>query len=309
MDEAGSDDIARAVDVLRAGGLVAFPTETVYGLGADASNPRALDRLFSVKGRPADHPVIVHVARAAQLDDLGRDVPDVAHTLADAFWPGPLTLVVRRRTDRVAAEATGGRDTVGIRVPDHPVARALLDAFGDGIAAPSANRFGRVSPTTAQHVRDDLDGDVDVVLDGGPCTVGVESTIVDVSGAEPVLLRVGGIGEARLAQLVGARLTRRTEGEVAAPGTLESHYAPDAHVELVRAGELDARAGCLRAAGLTVGVLDAPDDVGEYARGLYRALRELDRRRVDVILAVAPADTEGIGAAVVDRLRRAAAAH
>jgi L-threonylcarbamoyladenylate synthase len=304
-----TDDIARAVAVLRAGGLVAFPTETVYGLGADASNPRALDRLFAVKRRPTDHPVIVHVGRAAQLDDLGRDVPDVAHALAAVCWPGPLTLVVRRRTGRVAAEATGARYTVGIRVPDHPVARALLDAFGDGIAAPSANRFGRVSPTTAQHVRDDLDGDVDIVLDGGPCTVGVESTIVDVSGAEPVVLRVGGLGEERLAQLVGARLSRRTEGEVAAPGTLESHYAPEARVELVRADELDARAGCLRAAGLTVGVLDAPDDVGEYARGLYRELRELDRRRVDVILAVAPATTEGIGAAVADRLRRAAAAH
>jgi L-threonylcarbamoyladenylate synthase len=310
MDEAVTDNIARAVDVLRAGGLVAFPTETVYGLGADASNPRALHRLFAVKGRPTDHPVIVHVARAAQLDDLGRDVPEVAHTLAEAFWPGPLTLVVRRRIDRVAAEATGGRDTVGIRVPDHPVARALLEAFGDGIAAPSANRFGRVSPTIAQHVRDDLDGDVDIVLDGGPCTVGVESTIVDVTGAEPVVLRVGAIDEERLAQLVGKpRLTRSTAGEVAAPGTLESHYAPEARVELVRVDELDARARCLRAAGLAVGVLDAPDDVGEYARGLYRELRELDRRRVDVILAVAPADTEGIGAAVADRLRRAAAAH
>ncbi len=309
MDEAVTDDIRRAVDVLRAGRLVAFPTETVYGLGADASNPRALHRLFAVKGRPSDHPVIVHVARAAQLDDLGRDVPDVAHTLAEAFWPGPLTLVVRRRNDRVAAEATGGRDTVGIRVPDHPVARALLDAFGDGIAAPSANRFGRVSPTTAQHVRDDLDGDVDVILDGGACTVGVESTIVDVTGAEPVVLRVGAIDEEQLAQLVGKPLVRRTAGEVAAPGTLESHYAPEARVELVRVDELDARAGCLRAAGLAVGVLDAPDDVGEYARGLYRDLRELDRHRVDVILAVAPADTEGIGAAVADRLRRAAAAH
>jgi L-threonylcarbamoyladenylate synthase len=309
MDEAVTDDIRRAVDVLRAGGLVAFPTETVYGLGADASNPRALHRLFAVKGRPSDHPVIVHVARAAQLDDLARDVPDVAHTFAEAFWPGPLTLVVRRRNDRVAAEATGGRDTVGIRVPDHPVARALLDAFGDGIAAPSANRFGRVSPTTAQHVRDDLDGDVDIVLDGGACTVGVESTIVDVTGAEPVVLRIGAIDEEQLAQLVGKPLVRRTAGEVAAPGTLESHYAPEARVELVRVDELDARAGCLRAAGLAVGVLDAPDDVGEYARGLYRDLRELDRHRVDVILAVAPADTEGIGAAVADRLRRAAAAH
>ena len=302
------DAILHAAEVLRAGGLVAFPTETVYGLGADAADPDALRRLFAVKGRPTDHPVIVHVARAAQLDDLGRDVPEVAHALAEACWPGPLTLVVRRRTDRVAAEATGGRDTVGIRVPDHPVARPLLDAFGGGVAAPSANRFGRVSPTTAQHVRDDLGGDVDVVLDGGPCTVGVESTIVDVTGAEPVVLRVGGIGEERLAQLVGKPLSRRTDGEVAAPGTLESHYAPEARVELVRGDELDARAGSLRAAGLAVGVLDAPDDLGEYARVLYQRLRELDGRGVDVILAVPPADAGGLGAAVTDRLRRAAAA-
>ena len=302
------NDIARAVDVLRAGGLVAFPTETVYGLGADAANPRALHRLYAVKRRPIDHPVIVHVARVAQLDDLGRDVPAVGHTLADACWPGPLTLVVHRRADRVVAEATGGRDTVGIRVPDHPLARALLDAFGGGIAAPSANRFGRVSPTTAQHVRDDLDGDVDLVLDGGPCTVGIESTIVDVTAAEPVVLRVGGIGEQRIAELVGGRqLARRTEGEVAAPGTLESHYAPEARVELVGAAELDARLACLHAAGLAVAVLDAPDDVGEYARLLYRRLRELDRTGVDVILAIPPPDTGGIGAAVADRLRRAAA--
>ena len=308
MADAVTDDIAHAVDVLRAGGLVAFPTETVYGLGADAANPSALRRLFAVKRRPIDHPVIVHAARAAQLDELGRDVPDVAHTLAEACWPGPLTLVVHRRADRVAAEATGGRDTVGIRVPDHPVARALLDAFGGGIAAPSANRFGRVSPTTARHVRDDLDGDVDLVLDGGPCTVGIESTIVDVTGAEPMVLRVGGIGEQRLAELVGGhRLARRTEGEVAAPGTLESHYAPQARVELVGAAELAARLGCLRAAGLAVAVLDAPDDVGEYARLLYRRLRELDRTGVDVILATPPPETGGIGAAVADRLRRAAA--
>jgi L-threonylcarbamoyladenylate synthase len=303
-------DIARAVEVLRAGGLVAFPTETVYGLGADAANPTALRRLFAVKGRPVDHPVIVHVARAAQLDVLGHDVPEVAHALAEAFWPGPLTLVVRRRADRVAAEATGGLDTVGIRVPDHPLALALLDAFdafGAGVAAPSANRFGRVSPTTAQHVRDDLGADVDMVLDGGSCTVGIESTIVDVTGAEPVVLRVGGIAEDRIAQVVGARLARRIAGEIAAPGTMESHYAPDARVELVRAGELEDRAEQLRADGLVVGILDAPDDVGAYARVLYQRLRALDRPGVDVILAVAPADTEGIGAAVADRLRRAAA--
>jgi L-threonylcarbamoyladenylate synthase len=300
--------IARAVEILRAGGLVAFPTETVYGLGADAANPHALRHLFAVKGRPADHPVIVHVARAAQLDDLAVDVPDIAHALAQQCWPGPLTLVVRRRHDRVAAEATGGLDTVGVRVPDHPLARALLDAFGGGVAAPSANRFGRVSPTTAQHVRDDLGSDVDVVLDGGPCTVGIESTIVDVTGREPVILRVGGVDEHRLAELVGAPLARRTTGEVAAPGTLPSHYAPDTRVELVTAAEIDARAEHLRSVGLAVGVVDAPRDATAYARVLYQQLRDLDRRGVDVILAVAPDDTDGIGAAVADRLRRAAAA-
>jgi L-threonylcarbamoyladenylate synthase len=300
-------DIARAVDVLRAGGLVAFPTETVYGLGADASAPSALRRLFAVKGRPIDHPVIVHVARAAQLDDLAHDVPEVARALADAFWPGPLTLVVRRRLDRVAAEATGGLDTVGIRVPDHPLALALLDAYGGGIAAPSANRFGRVSPTTAQHVRDDLGADVDLVIDGGPCTVGIESTIVDVTGSEPVVLRVGGVAEERIAELVGTPLARRTHGEIAAPGTMVSHYAPRARVELSTADEITARAERLRADGLKVGVIDAPTDVAVYARALYEQLRALDRSGVDIILAVPPVDTDGIGAAVADRLRRAAA--
>ena len=298
--------ITRAVEVLRAGGLVAFPTETVYGLGADAANPRALRRLFEVKGRPTDHPVIVHVARAAQLDDFGRDVPDVAHAFAEAFWPGPLTIIVLRNPDRVAPEATGGRETVGIRVPDHPVALELLDAFGGGVAAPSANRFGRVSPTTAQHVRDDLGADVDVVLDGGPSAVGVESTIVDVSWPQPVVLRIGGISDDELQRVAGTQLSRRIDGEVAAPGTLASHYAPDARVELVQAGEVDARTAVLRAKGLNVGVLDAPRDPGDYARLLYRRLRELDREGVDVILAVPPSDVTGMGAAVADRLRRAA---
>jgi L-threonylcarbamoyladenylate synthase len=300
--------IAEAVEVLRAGGLVAFPTETVYGLGADAANPAALRRLFAVKGRPTDHPVIVHVARAAQIDELGRDIPDVAHALATACWPGPLTLVVRRRADRVAPEATGGRDTVGIRVPDHPLALALLDAFGGGIAAPSANRFGRVSPTTAQHVRDDLGTDVDIVLDGGASTVGVESTIVDVTGGRPVILRVGGVPEARLAELIGAPLAQLTAGEVAAPGTLPSHYAPAARVELVSADSVGARAALLRGDGLKVGVLDTVGDAADYARSLYGQLRALDRDGVDVILAVPPDDADGIGAAVADRLRRAASA-
>ncbi len=182
------DDVARAVAALRAGDLVAFPTETVYGLGADAANPDAVRRLYAVKGRPADHPVIVHLGHAAQLDELAAEVPDTARRLATACWPGPLTIVVRRDPERVAAALTGGRDTVGLRVPDHPVALRLLESFGGGLAAPSANRFGRVSPTTAAHVLADLGADVEVVLDGGTCRVGVESTIVDVTGREPAIL-------------------------------------------------------------------------------------------------------------------------
>jgi L-threonylcarbamoyladenylate synthase len=302
-----SDQIERAARVLRAGGLVAFPTETVYGLGADAANPDALRRLYAVKRRPADHPVIVHVARAEQLDDLARDIPEVARTIAAAFWPGPLTLVVRKRAHAVADEATGGRDTVGVRVPDHPVALALLDAFGGGVAAPSANRFGKVSPTTAQHVRDDLNGDVDLVLDGGACRVGVESTIVDVTGAEPVILRVGGISAVDLGALVGGTLALRTTGEIAAPGTLVSHYAPDARVELVAGHDVADRSDALRAEGLRVAVLDAPPEAEDYARLLYARLRAADAAGVDVILAVTPAAEPGIAAAVLDRLRRAAA--
>jgi L-threonylcarbamoyladenylate synthase len=299
--------IQRAVEVLRAGGLVAFPTETVYGLGADAANSDALHRLYAVKGRPADHPVIVHVAHAAQLDDIAVDVPTVAHELAAACWPGPLTLVVRKRGGVVADEATGGLATVGIRVPDHPLALALLDAFGGGIAAPSANRFGKVSPTTAQHVRDDLDGDVDVVLDGGPCRVGVESTIVDVTRQPPVVLRLGGITEERLAAIVGEPLARRIDGAIASPGTLPSHYAPHARVEIVPAGAVAARAAALRAAGERVAVIEASDRADDDARQLYTRLRAADADGADVVLAVIPPSDTGLAAAVADRLRRAAA--
>jgi L-threonylcarbamoyladenylate synthase len=297
--------IARAAGVLRRGGLVAFPTETVYGLGADAANPDAVQRLYEVKGRPRSHPVIVHVARAAQVDDLAVDLPDVARVLADACWPGPLTLVVRRQPGAVDDGVTGGRDTVGVRVPDHPLALALLDAFGGAVAAPSANRFGRVSPTRAEHVRADLDGDVDVIIDGGPCRVGLESTIVDVTGDAPVVLRVGGVAETRLTELIGARIARRTAGEVAAPGTLVSHYAPNARVELAAPDQVEACAAELRAAGLLVAVLDAPDDLYDYASVLYARLRAADASHVDVIVAAAPDDDGGIGTAVRDRLFRA----
>ena len=195
-------DIARAAGVLRDGGLVAFPTETVYGLGADASSADAVHRLFAVKGRPADHPVIVHLGDAAQLDDWAIDVDDAARTLTSACWPGPLTVVVRR-APHVPDAVTGGLDTVGLRVPDQPIALALLRAFGGGVAAPSANRFGHVSPTTAADVFADLGDDVDVILDGGPCRVGVESTIVDCSRPEPAILRLGGTPRERVEELLG----------------------------------------------------------------------------------------------------------
>lgn len=312
-------EIDHAAEVLRAGGLVAFPTETVYGLGADASSPSALRRLYQVKGRPPEHPVIVHLAAADQLDEWACEVSADAHRLADAYWPGPLTLVLRR-TSRVCDEVTGGRSSVGLRVPDQPVALALLRAFAGGVAAPSANRFGRVSPTTALDVRADLGDDVDVILDGGPCRVGVESTIVDCTTADPAILRLGGLARERIEELLGHAVVVRDDGSVAAPGTLPSHYAPRARVHVVDVADLTRcvrealrrgeRAGVLTAAlpddlpsdAVVIGVPSDPDD---YARSLYQWLRAADARDLDVVFAVPPSDA-GIGAAVADRLRRAA---
>jgi L-threonylcarbamoyladenylate synthase len=313
------DQIARAVDVLRRGGLVAFPTETVYGLGADASNADAVHRVFAVKGRPAAHPVIVHLAHAAQLDEWSAPVPPAARALADAFWPGPLTVIVPRAA-HVPDAVTGGRDTVGLRVPGQPLAHALLTKFGGGIAAPSANRFGRVSPTTADDVRADLGDDVDVVLDGGPCRVGVESTIVDCTPDEPVIARLGAVTADDIARVLGRAIDVRDRGDVAAPGTLEHHYAPNARVHVVTGDEVASRARELLATGARVAVLamqpsdDVPDDAiilepprdaNHYAHVLYARLRESDARRVDHVLAVPP-PPDGIGAAVADRLARAA---
>jgi L-threonylcarbamoyladenylate synthase len=314
-------DLERAVEALRRGGLVAFPTETVYGLGADAANPAAVERVFEVKGRPAGHPLIVHLGSAEQLDAWVLDVPPHARVLADAFWPGPLTLLLRR-SSLVPDAVTGGRDTVGLRVPDHRVALALLERFGGGLAAPSANRFGRVSPTTADHVRADLGADVDVVLDGGPCRVGVESTIVDLSGDEPEVLRPGGVSFERLEEVLGQPVGLWLgDRDVAAPGTLATHYSPRAQVELVDATSVAERATDHLAAGRTVGVLASagqpalPDGVVElepvgdpddYARLLYARLRQVDRLGLDVLLAIPP-DASGVGVAIRDRLARAAA--
>ena len=327
------DEVARAADALRAGELVAFPTETVYGLGADASSPVALARLYAVKGRPTDHPVIVHLADADALDDWAIDVPDAARRLADAFWPGPLTLVLRRAPGVLDA-VTGSQDTVGLRVPDQPVALALLREFGGGVAAPSANRFGRVSPTTAADVRVDLGDDVDLILDDGPCRVGVESTIVDCAHEPFRVLRVGKVGSEELAATAGERVesaparasdATTTDDDVRVPGALASHYAPRARVVVVdtkdnwlatAGAELGrgARVGVIVTDGRAVGgwhprltILGAPRDATEYAHDLYRMLRAADVQRIDVVFAQQPRDHKGLGAAVADRLRRAAA--
>ena len=313
-------EVARAGAALRAGELVGFPTETVYGLGADAENAEALHRLYAAKGRPSEHPVIVHLGSAAALDDWGTEVSSTARTLAAEWWPGPLTLIVRAAA-RVSRVATGGLETVGLRVPAHPVALQLLDAFGGGIAAPSANRFGRVSPTTAAAVSREFGSDLAVVLDGGPCAVGVESTIVDCTQSVPRVLRHGAVTIEMITELLGA--APGVGGTTRAPGTLASHYAPDARVEVVEIDALEARVHALADAGVTCGVIEiratAPPErpetvvtlatvstVEHYAQVLYSALRKADDLGVDVVLAVSP-PLDGIGAAVADRLHRGAA--
>ena len=298
--------IDAAVRVLRRGGLVAFPTETVYGLGADATNVAAVERVFVVKGRPRGHPLIVHIGAAAWLDEWAGAVPDVARALAARFWPGPLTLLLPRHP-RIPDVTTGGRSTVGLRVPGHPVALELLEAFGGGVAAPSANRFGRVSPTTADHVRDDLGDAVDLILDGGPAIVGVESTIVDCTTDPPSILRHGAITVGALRDVVAGPVVETATGESRAPGMLASHYAPRAAVVLAAdRADAEARAHAERDAGHAVDVL-APDvSPDDYAHHLYAWLREADARQLDVLVVVPPPDS-GIGAAVNERLRKAAA--
>jgi len=308
-------EVRRAADVLRRGGLVAFPTETVYGLGADASNAAAMARLYAVKRRPADHPVIVHFAGVEQAFAWAREVPQGARKLAGRFWPGPLTLILKRSA-KAQDFVTGGQDSVGLRVPAHPVAQALLTDFGGGIAAPSANRFGRISPTTAAHVRADLGDDVDCVLDGGASEIGIESAIVDLSRGRAVLLRPGAIGRDALEAALGEPVEEDGAGDAGPrhPGGLERHYAPRAPTRLVAMHALDR---AIEVAGGPVAVLafsrpDAraclwrrmPREPRAYARRLYAALRELDGAGCDAILVESPPDAPA-WAAVNDRLRRA----
>ena len=309
--------IAKAVDLLRLGGLVALPTETVYGLGADAENELAVRRVFAAKGRPSSHPLIVHLAEARLATSWARELPRSASQLADAFWPGPLTMVLRR-SGRAADWITGGQDTVALRVPAHPVMHQVLTAFGGGIAAPSANRFGRVSATTAEHVRADLGDSVDLILDDGPCPIGIESTIVDLTSDAPSVLRPGAISRAELEHVLGREVSLRESG-VRVPGLMQSHYAPIAGVELVAAGELRRRVEELLLSGRRVAVVatnplglpgeavafSMPADVTDFARALYATFREIDRKGFDVICVVPPPDS-GLGWAIRDRLIRAA---
>jgi len=292
--------VDEALEVLRGGGLVAIPTETVYGLAADASNEAAVRRIFSAKGRPVDHPLIVHVATAAQLSDWAAEVPVAAAVLADTCWPGPLTLLVPK-AGHVLDVVTGGRPTVGVRVPAHPLTTELLERFGGGLAAPSANRFGKVSPTTAQHVRDDLGDLVDYVLDGGPCPIGVESTIVDCTVQPPQILRPGGISAEEVAHLLDGDLATAS-GPSRAPGMLASHYAPSARVVLADSAD---EAAALVAANPGARVVDRTDDLVAYAQQLYADLRRADLDGVRVLVAVLPR-AEGLGHAIRDRLRKAA---
>ncbi|MEP7113331.1 MAG: L-threonylcarbamoyladenylate synthase [Ilumatobacteraceae bacterium] len=294
-------EVERAIAVLRAGGLVAIPTETVYGLAADASNPVAVQRIFAVKARPANHPLIVHIGTVDQLGQWAATIPPAAAVLAEACWPGPLTVLVpRART--VLDVVTGGRSTVGVRVPAHPLTLQLLDRFGGGLAAPSANRFGQVSPTTAAHVRADLGDDVDFILDGGPCPVGVESTIVDCTVDPPQVLRPGAISVDEIAALLDMTLGSDT-GPSRAPGMLASHYAPRCQVLLA---ETLAEAHGFVAANPGAVIID-DEDLAHYAYSLFSWLREADDRGAETLIAVLPRAV-GLGHAIRDRLTKAAAA-
>jgi L-threonylcarbamoyladenylate synthase len=310
LSEATREAIERAAAALRAGGLVAFPTETVYGLGADATNGRAVAATFAAKGRPRFNPLIAHVPDAEAADQLGH-LTALGHRLATAFWPGPLTLVMAKRAGCAVAElATAGLDTIAMRVPEHPVAQALLRAAKVPIAAPSANRSGHVSPTTAAHVAADLGDRVSMILDGGPTSIGLESTVVDATGGEPIILRLGGIARDAIARVV-SRPVEVADGDRAklvSPGMLARHYAPATRLRLnaedVRSHEaLLAFGPPIPHTGPVIN-LSPSRDLSEAAANLFAALRTLDASGAETI-AVMSIPEDGLGEAINDRLRRA----
>jgi len=314
-----SQSINQATSILHGGGIVAFPTETVYGLGADAKNQEAVKRIFTTKGRPADHPLIVHISDARQISEWATNIPGAAWQLAEAFWPGPLTLILPRLSS-VPDAVTGGLDTVALRVPDHSMALALLSAFRSGIAAPSANCYGRVSPTSAQDVREELKDGVDLVLDGGRCAIGIESTIIDLSTKTPRVLRPGKITQEEISSVLGKSVGNASKKPLVCPGSKPSHYAPRARVILSSWDNVEQQLEELLKHTEKVGLMAAsqPDtlpkdviwlplleDMNEQARDLYYSLRHADHLGLQVLVVVMPPDV-GIGHAVCDRLRRAA---
>ncbi len=297
---------------------MAFPTETVYGLGADAANPDAVSKIFAAKGRPVDHPVIVHLGNIDQLDAWAADVPEAARRLAAAFWPGPLTIILNKHAG-VPAAVTGGQNTVALRIPANPVALQLLQAFGGGVAAPSANRFGRISPTQACHVAEELGDEVGMILDGGPCTVGVESTIIDLTDEHPAILRPGRITRSQLKAVLQTDVRLSSQTKIRAPGMMAVHYAPNTMALLCATETLIAMIDEQCALGKQIGVLaysaalnfipcqhliHLPEQAELYEPALYSALRELDNLELDMILIEQPPDNEA-WAAVTDRLGKA----
>jgi L-threonylcarbamoyladenylate synthase len=298
---------------LKDGKLVAFPTETVYGLGADATNEQAVSRIYSVKGRPVGHPLIVHISSINKLDVWAKDIPDYAIKLAREFWPGPMTLILPR-TDLAKDFITGGQNNVGLRVPNQPVALALLKKFeelgGNGVAAPSANRFGAVSPTTAEAVGEELDNYLDsedLVIDGGPCLVGIESTIIDCTGIAPIILRPGAITYELIDSALSIKLDNKVEyKEIKAPGSLESHYAPKAEIFLDN--EVGKGDGLIALATIPtpVGVirLASPETLEQFARDLYAAFRSADKQGIKKVSVITP-EGKGLATAIRDRLEKA----
>lgn len=316
--------LRETIVVLQQGGVVAFPTETVYGLGADASNESAVRKVFEAKGRPSDNPLIVHIADVANIFLFASEFPAKGQQLANAFWPGPMTLVVKRNM-RVPDMVTANLDTVAVRIPNHPVTLALLKKFGGGLVGPSANTSGKPSPTTAQHVLNDLDGKIDAIIDAGATTIGVESTVIDVTVEPPMILRFGGLSKEEIEKVIGTvQVAVKEESLKRSPGTRHRHYAPNAEVILIEeknADELEKRYKELTSQGKKIGVvthsISIPKfipaqlckfigpGVQQFARHLFASLRELDEQHADVVLVERVAPT-GLGAAVMDRLNKAA---
>ena len=309
-----ADAISKAAAALKAGALVAFPTETVYGLGADATNESAVAHIYRVKGRPTDHPLIVHIGQLSQLDQWAMDIPEYAIALAREYWPGPMTLILKRST-KAKDFITGGQDSVGIRIPANPIALALLREFTEGIAAPSANRFGAISPTTAQAVKDEigeyLNPERDLILDGGSSLVGVESTIIECLEDFPRILRPGAITAEMIEETTGLKI-EQSKSQTRASGLLDTHYAPKAKVFLL--DPINPVVACIAGVGFIATAkhptpdgairLAAPNSDDEYARGLYEALREGDRKNLPAIYVIPPAG-DGVAIAIRDRLQRA----